>query len=277
MNDEPNRSANESGFTADRSDAQNPGTPGTRALLGPLYDVKAPETLHRAVAALASEGARAGSDRTAGRIPGVTRPRGRTAGDGLARGRHSRARAPRRLLVAGALTVVAVVAVAALAIGLGARTSTSGPTVLQAARLGLAPATLPAPAASANDAAVLDRSAAGIDFPNWRPGLGWRATGARSDRLGGRTVATVFYEPTGAAVQARTRSEPGYGRVGYAIVEGRALPLPAGAARVSHGIAFHVLNTEGTTIVTWRRAGHTCILAAHDVPSATLMKLAVWE
>ncbi|HTR73614.1 MAG TPA: hypothetical protein VMG80_08455 [Solirubrobacteraceae bacterium] len=273
MNDEPNRSANESGFTADHGDAQNPGTQGTRALLGPLYDVKASETLHRAVAALASEGARAGSDRTAGRIFGLTRPPARTSGDGLALGRHSRARAPRRLLVASAL---AVVVVAALAIGLGARTSTSGPTVLQAARLGLAPATLPAPATSANDVAVLDRSAAGIDFPNWRPSLGWRATGARSDRLGGRTIATVFYEPTGAAVQARTRSEPGYGRVGYAIVEGRALPLPAGATRVSHGIAFHVLNANGATIVTWRRAGHTCILAARDVPSATLMKLAVW-
>lgn len=225
--------------------------------LAPLRGVSAPTELQRSVAALAAT-----------------------------RAERAQARSLRPLLVAGAL---AALAIAALAIGLTQHSGTgerpTSPTVLQAASLGLRPATLPAPGISSRDAALLDRSAAGIAFPNWGPRLGWRASGARSDRLAGRTVATVFYRPaaaSGADSQATsanpgaTTDAAGY-RVGYAIVAGHALPLPGGATQTSHGIAFHVLTADGANVLTWRRAGHTCILVARDVSSATLIRLATWQ
>lgn len=219
----------------------------TRARLGALQSVYAPETLHRTVRALVSKAASADASR-------------------------SRSRSWEwRLPAAGAL---AAVAIAALAIALSSHTTT--PTVLQVARLGLAPATLPAPSVSSQDQAVLNRSAAGIVFPNWRPSLGWRATGARSDRLAGRAITTVSYLPA-TTVHGGAAQEGGYGRVGYAIVEGGALPLPAGASRTSHGILFRVLKTDGATVLTWRRSGHTCILVAREVPASTLIRLATWQ
>jgi hypothetical protein len=209
------------------------------AMLDTLREVPAPETLHRSVAALAS--------------PATPRPRRRSA--------------PRPLLAAGALAAVAIVTIA---IALSAGSTVPPPTVAQAAIVGLGPATQPAPAISVDDPAVLDRSAAGIAFPNWRPHLGWQPAGARSDRLAGRAITTVFYLPADS-------TGGDYGRVGYAIVSGRALALPDGKALYSHGIAFHAFDTDGATVVTWRRAGHTCILVARSVDSATLTRLASWQ
>jgi hypothetical protein len=33
----------------------------------------------------------------------------------------------------------------------------------------------------------------GVTFPYWEDRFAWRSTGARTDRLDGRTVTTVFY------------------------------------------------------------------------------------
>ena len=56
----------------------------------------------------------------------------------------------------------------------------------------------------------------GVTFPSWERAFGWRATGARTDTVGGREVTTVFY--------ANSRGQ----RIGYAIAAG---PRPGGQRR----------------------------------------------
>ena len=88
----------------------------------------------------------------------------------------------------------------------------------------------------------------------------------RSDELGGRTVTTVFY------ANAAGR------RIGYSIVDGQALALPIGGrAAVWHGTRFDVLHQGVSTVVTWRRDGHTCILVGSRVGAKTLLTLADWQ
>ena len=96
--------------------------------------------------------------------------------------------------------------------------------------------------------------------------LGWKAIGARTDTVGGRTVTTVFY------TNSRAR------RIGYSIVAGDPLAIPVGSSSVErHGVSFHVISHTNPTIVTWREAGHTCILSARGVSAGTLMRLATWQ
>jgi hypothetical protein len=213
------------------------------SIMDSLQSIKAPAELHRSVAALSADAAHR------------LRPR--------------RALRPQRLRLAGA-GALAAIAFAALLIALTAGSS-GGPTLLRAADVALRPATLPAPAQSASRRGQLTRSVDGIAYPYWQDSLGWRAAGARVDRLGSRTITTVFYKLQSAQPAAS-------GRIGYAIVAGSALPIPAGGSQVEEkGIAFHVLTSRGTTIVTWRRTGHTCILVAREVSSATLIHLASWQ
>jgi hypothetical protein len=144
--------------------------------------------------------------------------------------------------------------------------STGAPTVLQASGAGLRTATGAAPAENPYNPHLLAASAAGIDYPYWGGKLGWRAVGARTDTIGGRTVTTVFY------TNSRAR------RIGYSIVSGAALEIPAGGSSVQrHGVSFHVLGHANPTILTWREAGHTCILTARGVGAGTLMRLATWR
>lgn len=174
-----------------------------------------------------------------------------------------RARPRRRLLPSLVAASVAGLA-AALAI-LTVGHSPTNPTVLRAAQLAQQPAALPAPAESASDRHALDVSVEGIAYPYWQSTLGWQASGARTDTLAGHTVTTVFYERPGGSYSRR---------VGYAIVSGRALPLPHGATVVQHGVTYEILRDHGAAVVTWRRAGHTCVLVARGVSADTLMRLA---
>lgn len=216
------------------------------ATLGPLHDVSAPAALRRSIESMAANAPR--------RAPAHLRlPEWRAMG-----GRRGL-----RLAAVGML----IAAVAAVAIGLSTQPA-SGPTVAQAATLALRPATLPAPPQSRSRRDVLTRAVDGISYPYWQDSFGWRAYGARTDSLSGRAVTTVFYTP------ALTR---GRLRIGYAIVTGKALPIPAGAVTSVRGVRFSVLAAHGATIVTWRRAGHTCILVARGVDAVTLVRLASWE
>ncbi len=177
-----------------------------------------------------------------------------------AAGRHRRGPA----LVIPALTALAV-AVAAVLVAL--RGATGTPTVPQAARLALAAATMPAPAVDASDPSRLRLSAAGIPFPNWASAGGWKAVGARSDVLDGRRVQTVFY-----ADRAGTR-------VGYAIVSGAALAVPGGGRTVTlyGGAGLTLGRVGGARLITWRRDGHTCVIAGRTISDATLVTLANGE
>jgi hypothetical protein len=66
-------------------------------------------------------------------------------------------------------------------------------------------------------------------------------------------------------------------RVGYTIVAGPALAVPGEAQRVRRGsLGLAVVRRDGATVVTWRRAGHTCVLASRDAPARRLLDLAAW-
>jgi hypothetical protein len=199
------------------------------------------------------------------RLPTLT-PDEAGAREALRRGRRapSRSSAPRlRGLLAGAATLAAAVVVV-LALSLS---GTSGsPTVAQAAALSTRPATLPAPRHLAPHSFLIDRSEAGVPFPYWEDHFHWKAIGARTDALAGRTATTVFY------VDRRGR------RLAYAIVSGAALPVPHGARTVVRdGVHMWVATISGATVVTWERDGHSCVLASAQVPAATLVRLASWR
>jgi hypothetical protein len=111
---------------------------------------------------------------------------------------------------------------------------------------------------------LLDAALENVPFPNWAEEFGWRATGVRIDRIGGRGTVTVFYEKNGR-------------RIAYTIVSGDALDVPSDAEPAGRdGIDLHTLELAGRRVVTWERLGRTCILSG-DLDRPTLLKLAAWK
>ena len=70
-------------------------------------------------------------------------------------------------------------------------------------------------------------------------------------------------------------SAEGYERVGYAIVGGAALRV-TGARRAATlaGVTYSTIRDGGASIVTWRRDGHTCVLASRPASVSALIALA---
>jgi hypothetical protein len=200
-------------------------------------DVQAPEALHRRVQALIAE---------------------------QARPRRRRRRSARPFAVGGALAL-AVVAAAALVVGLaGGGASTL--TVREAAALSRRSATMAAPAENPRNGAQLAAAVDGVAFPYWEERFGWRSTGARSDRLAGRTVTTVFY--------ANARGQ----RIGYAIVAGTPAPhVSGGAVAWRDGTPYRLLSEGASQVVTWQRDGRLCVVSGRGVTGATLLRLASWD
>jgi hypothetical protein len=161
-----------------------------------------------------------------------------------------------RLVALGGAGLACVVAVA-LAIAPGGHDPVA-PTVASAASSALRAPTRPAPRGADG---VLTVSAAGVRFPDYGAGSRWRPAGTRTDRLGDRTTVSVAYDAAGV-------------RAGYAIVGGAPLPVPAGARRmVYEGVPVAVIERDGLRIVTWRRGGHTCVVAARGVGLDRLLGL----
>jgi hypothetical protein len=161
------------------------------------------------------------------------------------------------------LAGAAAVAIAVVVLVVGGEQA--APSVAQAAQLALSPASGGAPMAQGNDIALNDE-VDGVAFPYWQDRYGWQAVGSRRDTLNGRMVDTVVY------VDGQGR------RLGYAIASGDALPVSGGTIVERNGTPIRVLrDPSGATVVTWLRDGHTCILAARDVPAGELVKLASYE
>jgi hypothetical protein len=199
-------------------------------------DVAAPASLHRSVERLVQE-----------------RPRR------LRRARRAPGPWPRR---AAAFAGLAAAIAAVLAVVLSSA-STSKLTLQRTSALALSSPTQPAPAESKTRRAQLDLAVGGVPFPYWEHRLGWKATGSRSDRLGGRTVTTVFY----TSWQGQ--------RLGYAIVAGSSPLHPSGGSVLWRGgTPYRLLHENGREIVTWTRAGHLCVIAARGVSGSTLVRLA---
>jgi hypothetical protein len=203
-------------------------------------DVRAPEQLHRRVQEMVASGAA---------------PRQRARGGALGW----------RLRPTLAAMAVAAVLGGAIALLTGGVAHRQGPSVSAASRLTLSAATTGAPRESSAHAAQLDVAVDGVAFPYWEERFGWRATGTRTDTLGGRSVTTVFY------------SGPGARRVGYAIVGGTPAPVAGGGTVVWHrGVAYRLRQVQGVPVVTWQRAGRLCVLSGRGVNGATLVRLASW-
>ena len=160
-------------------------------------------------------------------------------------------------LAAGVAAVVAVLIVAFSA-------GPAGPTVADAARFAGLPPSGPAPPPAAGSRTELAIGVEGVSFPNFLHSHGWRATGVRHGQIDDRDATAVFY-----AKGAR--------RVVYVIVAGSGLPQPSDATRSTHGgVEYRSLQIEGRAAVTWRRAGHTCVLIGQATP-AELLSLAAWQ
>ena len=185
-----------------------------------------------------------------------------TGGDrGAARVRAARPRRrlprPRAFVLGSAIAAVAAAAVVLFAGG------SQAPGVAEAAQVALSSPRAPAPAKRPGGR-TLDASVDGVAYPYWEDTTGWKATGSRSDAVGGRTVRTVFYTHRGQ-------------RVGYAIAAGAPLSADGGTTIEKGGVRYRVLRTGGATVVTWLRDGHTCILAARGVDASVLVDLATWS
>jgi hypothetical protein len=158
------------------------------------------------------------------------------------------------LALAGAAAAACVALVLALSSGSSA---VAPPTVLRTSEVALARPTGPA-------LRGVVASGTNIVFPDWSA-RGWPRAGMRSDRVGGRTVTTVFY-----------RGYPHRGRFGYSIVSGTPLRSGAnGTTRVVHGERYTLISTRGAWIVTWVQDGHTCIIASRSASPRALLALAI--
>jgi anti-sigma factor RsiW len=160
-------------------------------------------------------------------------------------------------VLAGAIAAAAVAVVLVLPGG-----APGSPSVSQAAGLALRGPLAPAPAPDSTDprTKLADRFQ-GVYFPNYLATLGWRAVGMRRDRLDGRPATTVYYQ----------RRD---GLVAYTIVGAPALSPPSGLVTRLNGFELRAFSLASRTVVTWRRAGHTCVLSAARVPVGVLEQLA---
>lgn len=171
-----------------------------------------------------------------------------------------RARPARRRLVPVGAVATAVAAVVAATVLLLPGGTPGGPSVSQAAALALRGPAMAAPAAHGGK---LGQDVQEVYFPDWSR-LGWHAVGQRIDRLGNRRAVTVYYEWRGK-------------QVSYTILEVPALAWPGTTTHWVHGVKLQSLRSGGRLVVTWRRNGHTCILASGAVPVSDLAKLAARE
>jgi hypothetical protein len=174
--------------------------------------------------------------------------------------------APRRrgrVLYGGALGAAVAAGLVALLLLLPGG-SPGAPSVSQAATVALRGPVLAAPAPDPmHPDSKLGREVQEVYFPNWA-GFGWRAVGQRVDRVGGRTAVTVYYGRWGR-------------RIAYTILASPALRRPGTNTRWLDGTELQSFLVHGRLVVTWQRAGHTCILSGAGVSSAELSRLAAWK
>jgi hypothetical protein len=112
--------------------------------------------------------------------------------------------------------------------------------------------------------AQLRQNVGDLYFPNWTNSFGWRAVGARTDRLDGHKAVTVYYQWHNH-------------RVAYTIVAAPVLDQPAAHRTWRNGTELHTLRVDRRLVVTWRRAGDTCVLSGMGVTAGELQKLAAWK
>jgi hypothetical protein len=153
--------------------------------------------------------------------------------------------------------------VGAVVLALVARPGDEEPTIAATADVALMPATAPAPRIDPEDGRFVDARVGSVRFPSYGYDAAVRTTGSRRDRIDDRGVLTVFYRGWGR-------------RIGYAVVDGAPLAEPAMRSVWRDGHRYGVLPRGGALIVTWRKDGHTCVLASRSAPLSALLSLATW-
>jgi hypothetical protein len=144
--------------------------------------------------------------------------------------------------------------------------SHASPSVAAIAGIAARGPSAPPPQADPGHRGALQSQLDGVRYPYWQDAFGWETSGTRTDRVDGRSTMTVYY------------ADPTKSMVDYTIVGGSPLPEPAGATvQQAGGTRYLGLRSGGRTIVTWRRAGHTCVISATGVPLPTLLRLAEWR
>jgi anti-sigma factor RsiW len=177
---------------------------------------------------------------------------------------RAQTRARRRLGYAGGLAGALAAILLALVLILPSGTP-GAPSLGQAAALAGRGAAAPAPRADSEAPSVkLEQNVGNVYFPNWAARFGWRAVGQRLDHINGRLAVTVYYK--------RHRTI-----LAYTIVAAPALQQPTARVTRVHGTDLQTLRVGGRLVVTWRRAGHTCVLSAVSVPVSNLQHLAAWK
>ena len=174
-------------------------------------------------------------------------------------------RTPRRrarLLPVGALAATVAAAVALLVLLLPGG-SPGAPSVSQAAALALRGANLSAPLLNPRHPARLQQDVEDVYFPNWI-WVNWRPSGRRVDEFAGRVAVTVYYTN-------------GSRQIAYTILEAPPLRQPGSRMTRLDGIQLQSFVRDDRLVVTWQRAGHTCILSGSGVTVAQLAKLAAWD
>jgi hypothetical protein len=174
-------------------------------------------------------------------------------------------RARRRLVYGGSLAGALAAVVLALVLILPGGTP-GAPSVSQAAALATRGSSAPAPAPDPSDPNVkLGQDVQEVYFPNWDRQFGWSAIGQRSDMVGGRQATTVYYRWHGTDT------------IAYTIVAAPVLASPNAKVTWLNGTELRTLRLDGRLVVTWRRAGHTCVLSGVGVPASQLQLLAAWQ
>jgi hypothetical protein len=171
-----------------------------------------------------------------------------------ARRQRSSARGlPLRLGAATVSSCVALAVVLVLALGGGA----AEPSLAAAAALATKGPTAAAPAPDPRAPATLLNAHVGdLQFPNWERKEGWRSSGERVDKLGDRSVTTVYYEKDGR-------------QMAYSIVSQPSLKQPA-----TQHERYVTMHKHGRTVVVWTEDNHTCVLSAKGISAADLWQLA---
>jgi hypothetical protein len=65
-------------------------------------------------------------------------------------------------------------------------------------------------------------------------------------------------------------------QVAYTVLAAPALRQPAAVVTRVDGTELRTLRLDGRFVVTWRRAGDTCVLSGADVSASELQELAAW-
>jgi hypothetical protein len=141
-----------------------------------------------------------------------------------------------------------------------------GPSVSEAAALAVRGATSQGPGPDPRAPWTrLEQNVGRVYFPNWAdPRLGWTVVGQRSDQLRRRRAVTVYYQGHGT-------------QIAYTIVSGPGLPQPKGSVIHKGSERLRTTSVNGRLVVTWRRAGHTCVLSGMGVTADELEQLAAWR